>query len=324
MLRCTHCTEKNQDCRFEAVTEEEKVKAQSYKSRLMRRRRQACVFWDVLPASAVHSQQQHSPSSPTSMIASMTIASASAPTSPDLYQHSSAFHDSPVVPTANDDAQFQQYLYHRHAHTYQSLATPFDSPDSLPRMPHTSYNETTINPFFQHTAAALSSSMTPSRSSPVQQMHDGMQYPCINEQVASPFAAAAPALSPASFSSPALSVSSPTSALVTPKGEYSVDYSSFMVQQQASQYRLSAGLGLHDLDQAVSNMGTGGFNTSSMALLPSVMMPAPADTKPLYDAGFFAPLAGEHASATYCSAPRSTLDSAGLIRPYALNALPLL
>lgn len=314
MIRCTHCTEKNQDCRFEAVTAEEKLKAQSYKNRLIRRRRQACVFWDVLPAGAVNSHQSLPPSSsPTSMLASMTIASTSAPTSPDIYQHSAAFHNSPFVPssTSNENLNFQQYLYQRHPQTYQSLASPFDSPEALPRIPHTSYGESTINPFFQNVAAHLSSSMSPSLSSPLQQQPNGLQSFFAQ---GTPVRATAPALSP-SFSSSSASVSSPPSTLVTPKNEYSSDYNTSLAQQQASQYRaFSAGLGL----QGLFNSGSSGLDvSSSMTLLPSVMAPAPTHSKPFADADFFSPLTGEYASAAYSSAAHSTLDSAGLIRPYA-------
>lgn len=314
MNRCTHCIEKNQDCRFEAVTPEDKLKAQSYKNRLVRRRQQACVFWDVLPAGAVGSHQPHSPdSSPTSMMASMAIASASAPTSPDLFQHSTAFHNSPFVPSnaSNENLHFQQYLHQRHPQTYQSLASPFDSPESLPRIPHTSYGESTINPFFQNVAAHLSSSMSHSLSSPLQQLHGEMQSFVAHE---SPLHTTTPALSP-SFSSPGASVSSPSSRLVTPKNEYPSDYNTSLAQQQASQYRaFSAGLGLHDL---FSPSNTGNVGSTSMTLLPSVMAPAPTQAKPFVDARLFPPSASEHASAAYSSATHSTLDSAGLIRPYA-------
>lgn len=180
---CAHCAEKDQKCRYEAVPDDEKLKARSYKRQLIQRRQQTRVYWD---------RRQ--------LTDAMMFAAAYVLPAPEV----KAMAPYPMGLSPSQPTAFPSYA-HMQQQQHQ-LSSPFSSASSSSPM------EQDFNPYFASITSPDSSSRLQSVTG-TSSFSQPIPAPLVLEHLNY-----TPSLS-SSLSSPTLSVSSSSSSLLTPMSE---------------------------------------------------------------------------------------------------------
>lgn len=180
---CAHCSEKEQECRFEAVPDDEKLKARTYKRQLIKRRQETRVHWDRA--------QYPEP---------MLFASAynmAPPSLEGMVHYAPGYFTTQTAPIPSTS----------HMQQHQTLlASPFSTTSTPSPM------ELDLNHYFAPVTSPNSSAQLQSVTG-ISRFPHSIPAPLNLEALNS-----TPALS-SSLSSPALSISSSTSSLLTPVSE---------------------------------------------------------------------------------------------------------